>query len=490
MRRVNHLRRPRDRRNTIVPALEPTTNRPGKWIASAVALATAVGVGIAPSGGPVHGDAPLRPEELGPYAVGYEIVENATLSTGDQLVGIWYPADRSRTGQLPAGERADYGTSVRNFFTGEMVPLDTGIVPGWDSLNTSEIATVGVRAADDGDFPVLVYSGGSGDTRDLNYRFFEHLASHGFVVAAGTLEDPFDGLTCAQRFSDVRTIGQAVLQVSRSGGPDGRLRGFADDERIGVIGASVGGPDGLNVAVGSPIAEYFGIDPSPLPDVDAALLLEPAIGEFGAPPFASCPSNLNATSDLPVMAIGGSQWGDSVNTLGYTALSNLFADLPAADRTWVAMRNLSHFSVTTGVCDVTEAAFRLSAAIGPDPTPAQVPVKEAADSTALVLTFLDVIAGFQPGTRLYCDAADYPLTSAQCDSPIIPGATCNLDPKLIASSVADRLIFGYSVAYFKTYVTGDSRSGTYLGKKSKFDVGDTNSDGELDAIVHRSTARR
>ncbi len=114
----------------------------------------------ADAGSDAGGEDTLDPSAPGPYPVGVVTVELTDASRARTLpVEIWYPAD------------IDAGAGTPNVY-------DLGSI--------GEIHTAALRdaAPATGTFPLVLFSHGFGGIRFQSYFMTEHLASHGFVVAA------------------------------------------------------------------------------------------------------------------------------------------------------------------------------------------------------------------------------------------------------------------------------------------------------------------
>jgi predicted dienelactone hydrolase len=142
------------------------------------------------------------------------------------------------------------------------VPQDAALA-SYDFLPTvrppARIAVGGDQPVAPGEFPLVVYSHGSGGTRFIASYFTEVLASHGFVVVAAdhsgdTAVDAFLGAAVDEhenlrlRPRDVSVVLDAVLAAESD---LAWLEGHVDPTRIGVAGHSFGGTTGLALAGGT-----------------------------------------------------------------------------------------------------------------------------------------------------------------------------------------------------------------------------------------------
>lgn len=246
--------------------------------------------------GPLH-----APDEIGPFAVGrssFTIVDAGR--DGRELpVDVWYPVDPQDAG----GEQSLYQVTVQVWIFKLVFTAPSDLA--WKDAPISQA----------GDFPLIVFSHGSGGLRYQSFFLTETLASHGFVVASAghvgnTLLDELGGTFApltemmVARPLDVSFLITRMLE--RDGDPGDFLYERIDEERIGVCGHSFGGFTSFAMAAG------FGADPpeevaSELPDgfvplppdprVDAIAPLAPASSWFGDGELAAI--------SVPALIMGG-----------------------------------------------------------------------------------------------------------------------------------------------------------------------------------------
>lgn len=175
-------------------------------------------------------------DELGPYAIGVTTLEISDGDSADRTlpVEIWYPA-------APA---ADAETEQYELKLGELV------------VATLQSPSGAVRDAPvrGGPHPVVVFSHGNGGTRLQSYYLTEHLASHGFIVAAP------DHVGNTFRAMIDNSVALPILEVTRLRpidvsraldavlADDGLLAGKVDEEHVGVAGHSFGGYTTFRIA--------------------------------------------------------------------------------------------------------------------------------------------------------------------------------------------------------------------------------------------------
>lgn len=172
----------------------------------------------------------------GPYPVARRTIEVTDPQRPDRTlpVDIWYPAAQPTEGELTSYE----------------------FLPGLGY--TSETVSAEAPAAE-GEFPLLIYSHGSGGFRWIATFFTEFMASKGYVVAAPDHlgNTAIDQLTeqasereqsAADRPADITSTIDAVLAAGED--PADLLAGRIDAEKIAVSGHSFGGFTSLAAAGG------------------------------------------------------------------------------------------------------------------------------------------------------------------------------------------------------------------------------------------------
>jgi len=175
-------------------------------------------------------------------------------------------------------------------------------------------------------YPLILFSHGSGGSRDLYTFITEHLATHGFVAAACDHQGnvgldqfvPSEPYMAIKRPQDISFALDRILESERGGDP--LLSGLIDPERIGAAGHSFGGYTTLALAGASLKVDEFNqmceepnpstgcgfIDfPAQIPEladprIKAGMALAPGLNEVWG-------ENMHGAGSVtvPVMIIGG-----------------------------------------------------------------------------------------------------------------------------------------------------------------------------------------
>jgi predicted dienelactone hydrolase len=267
------------------------------------------------TGGPIAG-----PAQLGPWAVGRTTFELADPARGDRTlpVDVWYPVDDADANGPP---------SVYDL-------LFTGI--------ESAVAFDSPPSSAAGPFPLLVFSHGNDGIRFQSFFLMEHLASHGFVVAApdhvgNTAVDlliPGPPFETRDRPLDVSLVITGIL--GRSATPGDAFEGRVDPDRIGVAGHSFGGFTTLAMATGFQ-------DVPPDLRVRAIMPISPASGILSDAALASI--------DIPTLLVGGT--ADTTTPID-PQTTRPWSLIPARPRYRVDVIDAGHASFTD-ICAIGDA---------------------------------------------------------------------------------------------------------------------------------------
>jgi predicted dienelactone hydrolase len=259
---------------------------------------------------PPPGDEPLyAPDEVGPFAVGRSsfTIEDPDREGRQLPVDVWYPVDPEDA----TGDPSLYQVTIEITVIPEIwvIPLVF--------TTPSDLALHEPLISQAREFPLIIFSHGSGGLRYQSFFLTEILASHGFVVAAAghvgnTLLDELagtdEGLSSSMMVTRPLDVSFLITRMlERNDAPGDFFSGSIDGERIGVCGHSFGGFTSFAMAAG------FGADP---PDEVASLLpedfvpvpMDPRVDAIA--PLAPASSLFGDTEleaiNVPTMIIGGS----------------------------------------------------------------------------------------------------------------------------------------------------------------------------------------
>ena len=188
---------------------------------------------------------PIDYSQAGAYAVGNVATFLADPEgLRDLDVELWYPASRDAPG---AGQAlVDFALDDE-----QSASLAALIADAPDDCVRKQTASDAAPALADipGPWPTLVFSHCHGCARFSSFSIAEHLASHGFLVAAvdhpgSTIFDqdmlpPLDVQTRSERVADVTRVIDALLDPANTELPADFV-GLADPERFGMYGHSFG----------------------------------------------------------------------------------------------------------------------------------------------------------------------------------------------------------------------------------------------------------
>lgn len=184
---------------------------------------------------------PTAPDAPGPYRIGVTTME-VDDGTGRILpVEIWYPAEPAMDAPV------------------ERYQLKVGALVVAEDLSPLGAVRDAPLSFEGAPHPTVVFSHGFGATRLQSLYLTEHLASHGFVVAApdhigNTIRELIDTSSAdtaiqsaRKRPHDVSVTLDALLERT-DGWPDDPLAFAVDPDRIGMAGHSFGGFTTLRIA--------------------------------------------------------------------------------------------------------------------------------------------------------------------------------------------------------------------------------------------------
>jgi predicted dienelactone hydrolase len=188
---------------------------------------------------PPHGIRPDAPPyaERGPYAVGTQ--EFVVDDTDRPLpLTIWYPAQK-------VGHATEEIT-----YTEDYAPLFPTFQVGGHAIKDAVPDTSGQP------YPLVVFSHGNGFSRLQSVYLMEHLASHGFVVAAadhsGNNLAKLGEASYAWYIYRPQDIQRVVAYIDDLAAPAGALAGLIDTEHMAIMGHSFGASTALRYA-GAPL---------------------------------------------------------------------------------------------------------------------------------------------------------------------------------------------------------------------------------------------
>ncbi len=237
------------------------------WLPLVLSLAAFATFGCSGDEGGSERGAPRRlfayadPGELGQFPVGFVTrpfvdatrPELATTNPDDQRILpsiVWYPASED-TRSATRSRYADFLSPPLRSALAALAP------PGF--LDTESSGVQDAPFAEDGPFPVIVFSHGNGGIGVQSFFLTEYLASHGYIVVCpdhtgnalltqlpdGTIigpggQDRTYANAVVDRVADVSFLIDALADLGATD-PDGRFTGNVDTEHVGITGHSFGG---------------------------------------------------------------------------------------------------------------------------------------------------------------------------------------------------------------------------------------------------------
>ena len=278
------------------------------------------------------------PDAPGPYPVGVTtilLVDHsrtciATDGPRPLLTEIWYPATDD-TAKLSPGNLMDFFRGADPQVIGGLMKMAFGA----DILEAAKsFKTVAVRDARmrDGQFPLVLFSHGNGGMRSQGVFWCEHMASHGYIVAAPD-HTGNSGVTILggelvvfnselrkpsgeERPKDIRFLIDAFTRMNK--GDDSRYYQRDDLDHIGVAGHSYGGYTATRVA-----------DTDPRVDAIA--------------PWAAVAQE-RENYDIPLMAVVATE-DDTINAEGNARIRQYYEE-SRGPKYLVEFVNAGHYSFT------------------------------------------------------------------------------------------------------------------------------------------------
>ncbi|MCF6286623.1 MAG: alpha/beta fold hydrolase [Candidatus Hydrogenedentes bacterium] len=277
------------------------------------------------------------PEARGPYPVGVTTIQLEDSSRIDPklagprplLAEIWYPANDSARDAKPTSFSDFYmdGKNIQmNMILALLFKFDIAVI------NTT-FKTIAVRDADiaGGTFPLLIFSHGNGGMRSQSTFWCDHLASHGFIVAAvdhtrnacatsykGQVI-PYDNDGRAQAAIDRPKDLSFLIDtlIAMNGDTDSKFRGHVDADHIGVAGHSFGGFTAM-----------------------AAAALDPRVDAIA--PMAAVVPDFSKSSKRPLLLFIATE-DDTIDEAGNTEARAYYEDT-TSPKYLVEMKNAGHYS--------------------------------------------------------------------------------------------------------------------------------------------------
>ena len=205
--------------------------------------------------------APANPEDSGPFPVGVTTIQLSDPARQDPaleaprplLAEFWYPASDSARGAAPTkftdfymgGENAQMNIILTMAFKFDITKMDS----------TFKTTAVRDAAIAEGTFPLLVFSHGNGGMRAQSTFWCDHMASHGFIVAAVDHTHNSCATSYAGKVIPYQQDGRGQAAIDRPkdvsflidqieamhGDPASRFHQHVNLDKIGVAGHSFGG---------------------------------------------------------------------------------------------------------------------------------------------------------------------------------------------------------------------------------------------------------
>ena len=284
--------------------------------------------------------------EPGPHAVGYRVWHRHDSSRpfGQAAerpvqISIWYPAESAADGERLTLEAylgsaateidfdlVDERSQRRAVERVRALALAGGSdATRFDQAAARETGAVRERKPRGGSFPLILFAPGQGGPAFQAVALSEHLASHGYVVAA----IPSVGKSSREIESEPEGLEANVGDLELALGEMRKFPG-ADGDRVGVIGYSFGGMAATLLAMGHPeVAAVVALDPGfrvagnqeiwrGSPRFDPARLRQPMLvllaRGVGGPPDLSFLDGLGS-SDVQLLGFPDLRHGDFASVI-------------------------------------------------------------------------------------------------------------------------------------------------------------------------------
>jgi len=277
------------------------------------------------------------PEQPGPYSVGVTTIQLEDAARTDEKLGgprpllaeIWYPAAASASGKATTkftdfyldGDNSIMNTILTMAFKFDITKID------------ERFTSTAVRGAEiaDGNFPLLIFSHGNGGMRSQSTFWCDHMASHGYIVAAVD----HTRNACATSYKgqvipyDLEGRGQAAIDrpkdvsflidqlIAMNNDATSIFHGKVDHERIGVAGHSFGGFTAM-----------------------AALTIDSRIDAIA--PMAAVVPEFSSSSSRPLLLFIATE-DDTIDEKGNRGARSYF-EATDAPKYLVEMKNAGHYS--------------------------------------------------------------------------------------------------------------------------------------------------
>jgi dienelactone hydrolase len=290
------------------------------------------------------------PAPTGPYAVGRTIFEWTDASRDEVFsdvegerrsvaVWVWYPADPS---DAPSSQYMPNGLDA-------IIEQAVGIPARLVEVPTQDDAPL---AETDGEFPVLIFSHGSGSLLAVYTAMLSEIASQGYVVVG--IQHPYNAMMTV--FSDGRTIAASpaaandtvqywsedtafvVDELEKLAAGPGKFGGRLDLARLGAFGHSFGGAASAEFCLDDArCVAGINFDGSLSGDVEKAGVEQPFMQVFSGTTCEEVAASGAMTLEacLPMLAHYGTGWQRVFETseVGYrlkiaSARHGSFSDLP------------------------------------------------------------------------------------------------------------------------------------------------------------------